>query len=90
LNTITFHFWSVQSITQKTVIGCNQLQLTITITPCLMDVYRVLVMMLSRHWGCSFGETGIPIISVIIPRSILVQSGDAGQGAIYGFKVYLL
>jgi len=33
---IRFHFWSVQSITitQKTVIDCNRLRLTITITPC--------------------------------------------------------
>jgi len=31
--TITFHFWSLQliTITQKTVIDCNQLQLMITI-----------------------------------------------------------
>jgi len=36
---ITFYFWSVQSITititEKTVIDCNRLRLTITITPCL-------------------------------------------------------
>jgi len=39
--TIKFHFWSIQSITitttQKTVIDCNRLLLTITITPCLFD-----------------------------------------------------
>jgi len=33
---ITFHFWSIQSITitQKTVIDCNRLRLMIT--PCLL------------------------------------------------------
>jgi len=42
LITITFHFWSIQSITititQKSVINCNQLRLTITITPCLLRI----------------------------------------------------
>jgi len=40
--TITFHSWSIQSITiaitEKTVIDCNRLRLTITITPCLIQV----------------------------------------------------
>jgi len=39
---ITFHRWSIQSITltitQKTVIDCNRLRLTITITPCLVYI----------------------------------------------------
>jgi len=60
---ITFHFWSIQSITitiaQKTVIDCNRLRLTIMTTPCLFVAFKMFSIPNYRPKD-SLGESRVP------------------------------